>query len=120
MRYVLIKVRTVPFRFRGLTSLGTIFFLLNIALFVICIISISLRFFFHPKTFKASFLHPTERLFIPSAVVSFGTILINIAQYGLPQTGSWLSTAVLVTYWIDVALAILSSSGIYLLMYVAG
>lgn len=85
-------------------------------LFIINITLISLRFYYHPETFKASFLHPTERLFMPSAVVSFGTILINISQYGLPQTGPWLSTAVLVTFWIDVALAILSSTGIYLLM----
>ena len=92
------------------------FFLLNIVLFVINIILISLRFYYHPETLKASFLHPTERLYVPSAVVSFGTILINIVQYGVPQTGHWLSTAVLVAFWIDVALAILSSSGIYLLM----
>lgn len=96
--------------------MGTIFFLLNVVLFVVNTVLISVRFFYHPETFKASFLHPTERLFIPSAVVSFGTILINISQYGLPQTGPWLSTVMLVTFWIDVALAILSSSGIYLLM----
>jgi hypothetical protein len=51
---------------------------------------ISLRFYWFPKTFKASFLHPTESLFIPAAVISFGTILINISQYGVGKTGDWL------------------------------
>lgn len=107
---------TVPYRFRGLQTIGVIFFLLNIVLFVVNIVGISLRFRYHPETFKASFLHPSERLFVPSAVVSFGTILINISQYGIPKAGPWLNTAVLVTFWIDVALAVISSSGIYLLM----
>lgn len=85
-------------------------------LFLINIILISLRFHYHPETFRASFLHPTERLYVPSAVVSFGTILINISQYGISKTGSWLDSAVLVMFWIDAALACIASSGIYLLM----
>jgi tellurite resistance protein TehA-like permease len=92
------------------------FFLLNLLLFIMNIILISLRFHYHPEAFKASFLHPTERLFVPSAAVSLGTVLINISQYGLPHTGPWLSIALLVTFWINVVIAILCSSGIYLLM----
>ncbi|KAL8849288.1 MAG: hypothetical protein Q9221_005698 [Calogaya cf. arnoldii] len=77
---------------------------------------ISLRFYTFPETFEASYMHPSERLFIPSAVVSFGTILINISQYGLPNAGQWLDRAVIVLFWIDAALAIVASSGIYLLI----
>lgn len=77
---------------------------------------ISLRFYCHPETFKASILHPTERLFIPAAVVSFGTILLNISQYGPSQAGHWLNEAIAVCFWIDVALALLSSMGVYLVM----
>lgn len=107
----------VPFRFRGLDVIGVAFFLFNILLFTLNVVLISLRFYFFPETFKASFLHPTESLFVPASVVSFGTILINISQYGLGQTGSWLESAVCVMFWIDCALAILASCGIYLLMY---
>lgn len=78
---------------------------------------ISLRFYTYPETFKASFMHPSERLFMPAAVVSFGTILMNISQYGLSNSGLWLSRAVLVMFWLDAALALISSAGIYLLMY---
>lgn len=116
MAWPFTKSITVPFRFRGLDTIGTMFFLLNLLLFIMNVILISLRFHYHPDTFKASFLHPTERLFVPSAAVSFGTVLINISQYGLPQAGPWLSIASLVTFWINLALAILCSSGIYLLM----
>ena len=77
---------------------------------------ISLRFYCHPETFRASFLHPTERLFIPAAVVSFGTILLNISQYGPSHAGEWLNNAVLVLFWVDVALALIASMGVYLIM----
>lgn len=106
----------MPFRFRGLDTIGDIFFLFNIVLFVLNVSLISLRFYTFPGTFQASYMHPSERLFLPAAVVSFGTVLINISQYGLPETGPWLGRAVVVMFWIYAALAILSSSGIYLLM----
>ena len=108
---------TVPFRFPGLEAVGVIFFLLNIVLFILNIALISLRFYCHPETFKASFMHPTERLFVPAVVVSFGTILINISQYGPSHSGHWLSHAVAVLFWIDCGLAILASMIVYLLMF---
>ena len=77
---------------------------------------ISLRFYIHPETFKASILHPTERLFLPAAVVSFGTILLNISQYGPNHVGHWLNDAVAVLFWMDAALAIVASMGVYLVM----
>ena len=117
MRF-LTRAGIVPFRFPGLDIIGTIFFLFNVLLFIINVILISLRFYLFPETFKASFLHPTESLFAPAAVVSFGTILINISQYGLYKVGPWLNTTVLALFWIDAALAILSSSIIYLIMLV--
>ncbi|KAL8723767.1 MAG: hypothetical protein Q9225_000062 [Loekoesia sp. 1 TL-2023] len=107
----------VPFRFRGLEVIGVIFFLFNLVLFIFNVSMISLRFYTFPETFRASYMHPSERLFLPAAVVSFGTVLINISQYGLTKAGPWLSHAVLVLFWIDAALAVLASSGIYLLMW---
>ena len=106
----------MPFRFLGLETIGLIFFFLNMVLFILNLAMISLRFYCHPETFKASILHPTERLFIPAAVVSFGTVLLNITQYGLNKTGHWLTEAIAVCFWINVALALLSSIVIYLIM----
>lgn len=77
----------------------------------------SLRFYWFPGAFKASFLHPTESLFIPAAVISFGTILINISQYGVDRTGLWLEKTMAILYWADCGLAICFSIGIYLIMW---
>ena len=106
----------VPFRFRGLETIGVIVFLFNIALYLIIWGLLLMRFYFYPYTFKASFLHPTESLFVPACIVSFGTILINISQYGPQNTGPWLANAVHILFWIDAALAVIFSVGIYLLL----
>lgn len=113
---LLIECVAVPYRFSGLYAIGLIFFFLNIILFIINIIGISLRFHLHPEMFMASILHPTERLFIPAAVVSFGTILLNISQYGPGHAGHWLDDTVTILFWIDAALAICASMGVYLVM----
>ncbi|RAK98018.1 putative C4-dicarboxylate transporter/malic acid transport protein [Aspergillus ibericus CBS 121593] len=107
----------VPYRFRGLDTIGVIFFLFNLVLYVLIWCLLIARFYFYPYTFKASFLHPTESLFVPASLVSFGTILINISQYGPDHAGPWLTYAVGILFWIDAALAVISSAGIYLILW---
>lgn len=111
-------LHAVPFRFHGLYTLGCIFFILNIVLFLFNVGMISCRFYYYPRTFKASFLHPTESLFIPAAIVSFGIILINISQYGVgvAGVGGWLEHCMIVLFWLDCGLACSFSIGIYLIM----
>jgi tellurite resistance protein TehA-like permease len=109
----------VPFRFRGLYTLGVIFFLLNLCLFLFNVAMISTRFYVYPRTFRASFLHPTESLFIPAAIVSFGIIMMNVSQYGVGMVGNtrWLQHTMVVLFWVDCGLAITFSLGIYLIMW---
>lgn len=78
---------------------------------------IGTRFYLYPSTFKASFLHPTESLFIPAAVISYGTVLVNITQYGVGEkTGYWLQETMVILYWTYCALAVMVSCVIYLLL----
>lgn len=85
-------------------------------LFIFNVFMISMRFYLYPSTFRASFLHPTECLFIPASVISFGTVLLNISQYGVDSTGPWLEDAMVVLFWLYCGLAIVFSCGIYLIM----
>jgi tellurite resistance protein TehA-like permease len=105
-------------RFRGIYAIGCIFFLFNIFLFIFNIIVIVSRFAIYPSTFKSSFLHPTESLFVPAAAISFGTILLNITQYGVgTETGPWLLHTMIGLYWFYSALAVVLSSTIYLILW---
>ncbi|KAL4976536.1 voltage-dependent anion channel-domain-containing protein [Aspergillus desertorum] len=110
-------IYTMPYRFRGLDTIGIIFFLANIVFYLVIWAILLTRFYLFPYTFRASLLHPTESLFVPASVVSFGTILINISQYGTDNTGPWLTDAVHILFWIDATLAVISSAGIYLLLW---
>ncbi len=52
-------------------------------------------------------------------MISIATILVNVMEYGLHngEVGYWLTTTMVICYWIYVALAFLFSGSIYLLMY---
>ncbi|KAK2779443.1 hypothetical protein FQN52_002457 [Onygenales sp. PD_12] len=108
---------SIPYRFHGLDTIGTVVMLINIFLYLCIWALILLRFYYFPYTFRASFLHPTESLFVPAAIVSFGTILINISQYGPGAAGPWLDTAVWILFWLNATLAVMFSAGIYLILW---
>ena len=108
---------TVPFRFHGLETIGTVIFLFNIVLYLLIWAAILTRFYLYPYTFRASFTHPTESLFVPAVAVSFGTILINVVEYGFGKTGMWLNRAVVVLFWFDAGLAVFLSVLIYIILY---
>nr|POE50721.1 putative malic acid transport protein [Quercus suber] len=91
----------IPYRFSGLFAIGCIFFILNMALFIFNVIMISLRFYYYPQTFFDSILHPTESLFVPSALISVATIFVNIVEYGFYHSNrEWLAQGMLVLFWV--------------------
>ncbi|KIW32604.1 uncharacterized protein PV07_04134 [Cladophialophora immunda] len=110
-------LHNVPYRFHGLYTIGVVVFLFNIVLYILIWAMIITRFTLYPWTFRASFTHPTESLFVPAFAVSFGTILINIVQYGSGYVGFWLNRTVLILYWFDCGLAIALSIAIYLVLW---
>lgn len=113
-----LTIHAVPWDFRGRYTIGCFFFLFNIALFLMNVLMMSLRFKFHPSTFLSSILHPTESLFIPAWLISLGTILINVTEYGAdnPRAGPWLRDIMSVLFWVYCGLAVFFSCGIYLTM----
>jgi hypothetical protein len=46
-----------------------------------------------------------------------GTILINFCQYGIPETGEWFQTVMQVFFWVYASIAVLASSGMYLILW---
>lgn len=75
------------------------------------------RFTKYPETFWSSIVHPTESLFVPAFAVSFGTILINIVEYGATRSGEWLTKAVMVLFWFDLGLSLILSVGVYMVLW---
>jgi len=108
----------VPYRFPSLYALGCATLLFNISLFLFNCVMITLRFRLHPSTFRSSIRHPSESLFVPALVVSFGTILLNVTEYGteVGRAGNWLLEVMVVLFWVYAALAMCFTCGIYLVM----
>jgi tellurite resistance protein TehA-like permease len=59
-----------PNRFTGLTTIGKIFFILSIALYLIALALIAVRFITHPKSLRCSLMHPLESLFFPTVLLT--------------------------------------------------
>ncbi len=96
-----------PNRFSGIDTIGTIVFILDLVLFLIITIGMILRFKFNPGAFSASISHRTEGLFFPCFWMSIATIISNIQNYGVGNSGLWLIVVVRVLFWIYAACAFL-------------
>ncbi|KAJ4306943.1 hypothetical protein N0V88_000316 [Collariella sp. IMI 366227] len=94
----------VPYRSQWLTGIGLAFFFLNLCLFAMNCVLISLRFYWRPGSLVNSFTDQFESLFIS-------------AIYGIPHVGSWLLAVMEALFWIYVGLSTLVSAGLYLTLW---
>lgn len=96
-----------PNRFPGLQTIGKIFFLLDLVLFLLFTALITTRFVLVPAKLTASLHHPVEGLFFGSYWVSVSLILHCTQSYGIPSCGPWLVKAIEVCFWIYCAVVLL-------------
>lgn len=97
-----------PFTFDGLKTIGSIFFILDLVLFIAFCACITYRFT-HTKrgSLSTSLHHPHESFFFGTFWVSIALILYCIQQYGVPSSGPWLVKALEVLFWLYAACAML-------------
>lgn len=105
---VAVVLKTTPNRFRGLDTIGTIFFIVDLVLFSIFLAAITTRFIMIPKKFIKSLHHPVEGLFFGAFWVSVALIINCMQGYGVPHTGPWLIKALEVLYWMYCAVVLLA------------
>jgi tellurite resistance protein TehA-like permease len=96
-----------PNRFHGLDTIGTIFFILDIVLFLVFTGLVCTRFIIAPRKWCASLHHPVEGLFFGTYWVSLALIITCIQLYGVSKCGPWLVKALEVLFWLYCALVLL-------------
>jgi C4-dicarboxylate transporter/malic acid transport protein len=96
-----------PFTFTGLRTIGKIFFILDIVLFLLFTSLIAVRFAMKPSALKRSLFHPHESFFFGTFWVSIALLLYCTQLYGVPSTGPWLVKTLEVCFWIYVGCALL-------------
>ncbi|KAF5006117.1 hypothetical protein FDECE_7489 [Fusarium decemcellulare] len=110
-------IHSLKWDFPWIRGIGIFFFLLNIILFTIHCILLSVRFHLRPGSFTHSFTDQFESLFISAFVVSIAVIMINTCQYGIPNTGVWLLRTMELMFWIYAALSVSVSALLYLILW---
>jgi tellurite resistance protein TehA-like permease len=96
-----------PYSFTGLKTIGTIFFILDLALFTAFTCLISLRFSLNRGALCKSLHHPQESFFFGTFWVSIALIIYCIQQYGTPACGPWLVKTLEVLFWLYVGCVVL-------------
>lgn len=97
-----------PNEFDGLKTIGKIFFILDLGLFLTFCGCITYRFIrTQPGSLSLSLHHPHESFFFGTFWVSIALILYCIQQYGVPSSGPWLVKALEVLFWTYAGCAIL-------------
>lgn len=106
-----------PNRFTGLQTIGKIFFILDIVLFVLFSMAITARFILAPAKLTKSLHHPIEGLFFGTYWVSAALILEGIQIYGVPSSGPWLVTALRVLFWMYCAASLITVIAQYYVLF---
>ncbi|KAI5238226.1 malic acid transporter [Aureobasidium subglaciale] len=114
---VAVVLSNTPNQFTGLQTIGKIFFILALVLFVIFTIIITIRFILVPQKFLASLHHPVESLFFGSYWVSISLLLNCIHLYGVPNTGPWLIKTLEILFWIYCAVVLIVGIGQYYILF---
>ena len=89
-----------PNTFAGLMTIGKIFYIMDLVLFIGFSALITTRFIVRPHSFLTSLHHPQESLFFGTFWVSIALILTGAELYGGPSAGTWLTKALEVCYWL--------------------
>ena len=114
---VAVNVAHAPYQFHGLETIGKIFFMVDIILFLTLSVLIVLRFALRPAEFLCSLRNPTEALFFGSFWVSIALILTCVELYAVPACGPWLIKALGICFWVYSALVLLVAILQYLLIF---
>ena len=116
---VAVVLGKAPYRFRGLDTIGKIFFIVDLILLISFTTLISIRFATRPRILKRSLHHPAEALFFGSFWVSIALVLNCAEIYGGPSSGAWLTRAMEVCFWMYSACAFCVGVSQYTLLFVA-
>ncbi|GHJ84007.1 hypothetical protein NliqN6_0409 [Naganishia liquefaciens] len=99
---VAILIGGCPFAFNGQRVLGTIFFFIDVVIFLINIAGVTSRAIYHPRTFKSSFYDHEDGIYVPCIALAFATLFVCVIDYAVPYVGQWLVT-VLQVVWLAYA-----------------
>lgn len=101
-----------PHQFTGLKTIGKVFYIMNLVIFLFICSCLTLRFTANRSALRESFQSPTESYFIGTFMLAIATILMGASDYGSPSCGPWLQVALRVLFWIYLAVSFIAAIGL--------
>ncbi|OCF32245.1 hypothetical protein I316_06160 [Kwoniella heveanensis BCC8398] len=97
---VMACIYSVPYEFHGQKPAATVWFIVDICLFILCTVMTTIRAIKHTAVFRHSFYDQTEAPWMPTFNLSIATLIIGIIDLGIPKCGPWLITTAEVLFYI--------------------
>lgn len=95
-----VLMRLLPYNARWLRILGTIFFVLNIFLFLLFTLMTILQYTMYPSLWKPMVRHPHQSLFMGTFPIGLSTIVNMIVLVCVPKWGHGWAIFAWVLWWI--------------------
>lgn len=82
-------LHTAPHQLRGMKTIGTVFYVLNIALFLLFLGLSAARYCLYPWVFGRMVRHPVQSQFLGTLPIGLATIVSATALIAVPAFGRW-------------------------------
>ena len=112
-----ILLHTMPHRFEGQTIIATIFYVLNIILFLVFLVLSMARYTLYPWVWMRMLTHSSQSLFVGTFPMGLATIINATVLIAVPAYGNWAIQLAWALWWIDVALSVLTCFGVPMMMF---
>jgi C4-dicarboxylate transporter/malic acid transport protein len=110
-------ISNLPYRFRGLTTIGIIIYLFGVVTFCGLLLLITIRFSLRRGSLRRSLQRPAETLFFSAVLLAFASVIGGAHQYGHPKEGSRLASTLRVVFWIYASFAYVSGLTLYMRIF---
>ncbi|KAJ3495452.1 hypothetical protein NLG97_g3390 [Lecanicillium saksenae] len=113
-----ILLQTLPYNGRWLYWISIIFFVLNVVLFVIFVVTSALRYTLYPGLWSTTLRHPVVPLFLGAFPIALSTIIEMMILVCGPAWGQWAIIFAWALWWIDIVVSIAICYGVpFYIMY---
>ncbi|KAK7450589.1 hypothetical protein VKT23_012898 [Stygiomarasmius scandens] len=104
---VYVTLSGIKERSSTLTTIETIFFFLNMALFLLNTMTLTIQAIVYPRQAWRLMQDPVKGIFVPLVVLSFATIIIGTINYAFP-TGHVSTNFLYALFWVYVIFAVVT------------
>lgn len=103
---VSILLHNLPYNANWIYWISVVFFVLNIALFLLFLTISILRYTLFPGVWVCMIQHPVQSLFLGTFPMALATIINMIVFVCVPAWGGRFATLAWALWWVDVACAV--------------